>query len=197
MNNPAGFGGILLLLAAVVWLVIFVPGYSSRSQLAARTNLVKRSQRAESKNLPLTPQQQLIRLTNTQRGFSILFALLLLAAIAAGFSALVDSSFWLVAGLAFLLATFSLFVSRAAARSAAEIAKSLRANRQRIRSTAARSVAQASNRDWTPNPIPAPLAKSTVPAEEPQLAQVIDISAPARTISSRELDEILARRRAI
>lgn len=196
MNNPAGFGGVLLLLAAVVWLIVFVPGYTSRSQLAARTSLVRRSEREAAKKRPVTPQQQLIRLTNTQRGFAILFALFFLGSVAAVVASLVDASFWFALIPTALLSAFSLLVSRAAARRAAQIAKSLHANRQRIRSSATRTAAQSASREWTPNPLPAPMA--TKPLEKEQkLADVIDISAPARTITSKELDEILARRRAI
>ncbi|MEK9578638.1 MAG: hypothetical protein VW008_04730, partial [Aquiluna sp.] len=66
----------------------------------------------------------------------------------------------------------------------------------RLRSTASRSASKQASREWVPNPLPAPLsAAAPKPAEK--LAQVIDISNSARSMSSKELDEILARRRAI
>lgn len=197
MNNPAGFGGVLLLLAAVVWLIIFVPGYASRSQLAARTTLVRRSQREATKSIPLTPQQRLIRLTSTQRGFGVLFALSVLAATGSAVAAIVDASFWLVTVIAGFFGLLSVLMSSAAGRAAAKIAKDLHANRARIRSSASRTSAQVASRDWTPNPLPSPLTQRVIAKEEPKLAEVIDISGPARSISSKELDEILARRRAI
>ena len=185
------------MLAALVWLIVFVPGYASRSQLAARTTLVRRSQREANKNIPLTPQQRLIRLTNTQRGFGILFALSILTAAGSAIAALVDASFWPVAIAAGLVGLLSVLMTSAAARAASKIAKDLHANRARIRSSASRTSAQVASRDWTPNPLPTPLTQRVVPKEEPKLAKVIDISGPARSISSKELDEILARRRAI
>lgn len=196
MNNPAGFGGILLLIAAVAWLVVFVPGYSSRAQLSARTSMVRRAQKQQSKNIPLTPQQRLIRLTNTQRTFSVLFALLLITAISLGVSSAVGQLPWFGSAISFVAAVLALAVSRAAARAAGALAQSIYSNRERIRNTAARKVAQSPSRDWAPNPLPAPLA-ANVPKREEKMAEVINITAPARSISSRELDEILARRRAI
>jgi len=38
MENSASLGGITLVLAAVVWLFIFVPGYAKRSQIKETTN---------------------------------------------------------------------------------------------------------------------------------------------------------------
>ena len=197
MNNPAGFGGILLLLAAVVWLIIFVPGYAQRSQLAARTNLLRRSQREAYRSIPLTPGERLGRLINTQRGFSLLFAVSFLGAIAAAVAAAVDASFWFLAGLLVFFSLSSLVISRLAAKQAAELAHSLHSSRQQIRSSAARNAARANAREWTPNPLPAPLARVELKKEDEKLAEVINITSPARTISSKELDEILARRRAI
>ena len=185
------------MLAAVVWLIIFVPGYSSRSQLAARTALLRKSQREANRSIPLTPQQRLIRLTNTQRGFGILFALSVLVAIGSAVAALVDASFWPVTIITGMVSLLSVLMTSAAARAAARIAKDLHANRARIRSSAARSNAQVASRDWTPNPLPRPLTQQVLPKEEAKLADVIHISGPARSISSKELDEILARRRAI
>lgn len=197
MNNPAGFGGILLLLAAVVWLIIFVPGYAQRSQMSARANLMKKSQREANKSVPLTPGERLVRLTNTQRGFSLLFAVAALGAIAAAVAAAVDASFWFLAGFLTFLSLSSLGISRLAANQASQLAHSLHASRQKVRSSAARNSARENNREWTPNPLPAPLSKGTVPQKEEKLAEVINITSPARSISAKELDEILARRRAI
>ena len=196
MNNPAGFGGILLVLAAVAWLIVFVPGYASRSQLAARTSLVRKSQRAANKNIPLTPQQRLLRLGNTQRGFSFLFALSFLAAVSLAVAAFVGMIAWAFSPLLFTLATFFLVVSRAAARASANLAKSIYDNRERLRNSASRSASKQTSREWAPNPLPAPLSPAA-PKPPEKLAQVIDISNSARSISSKELDEILARRRAI
>ena len=196
MDNPAGFGGILLIIAALAWLVVFVPGYASRAELSARTSMVRRAQKEQNRNTPLTPQQRLIRLTNTQRGFSILFALLFVASLTLGTLSATVGMPWAGSIVTLLLSLGAIGVSRSAARAAEQLAQSIYVNRERVRSTAARKVSSSASRDWVPNPLPAPLAQN-LPKQQEQIAEVINITSSARSISSKELDEILARRRAI
>jgi hypothetical protein len=53
------------------------------------------------------------------------------------------------------------------------------------------------NREWVPNPIPAPLNQPKVGELVNNLADVVEIQRPANVFESKELDAILARRRAI
>jgi hypothetical protein len=53
------------------------------------------------------------------------------------------------------------------------------------------------NRDWAPNPIPAPLNQPKVGELVDNLADVVEIQRPENIFDSKELDAILARRRAI
>ena len=195
MGSPVGLGGITLVIAAIVWLIIFVPGYTQRAQLKATTSLMRKEAREVNRNRVLTEHDRLARLLATQRGFSILFALFLLGSIAAAVSAAVDSTFWFLGGLMGVLSLLSLFISRAAANQARGIAKKLHKSRQDVRSNAAR--ARAKTREWSPNPLPEPLAKRSAPVSQEPVAEVIDISKPRRVLASKDIDEILARRRAI
>jgi hypothetical protein len=195
MDLPVGLGGVTLVIAAIVWLIIFVPGYTQRAQLKATTSLMRKEAREVNRNRVLTDHDRLARLLATQRGFSVLFALFLLGLIAAAISAAVDSSFWFLAAAAGVFSTLSLLVSRAAASQAQAIAKRLHKSRQDVRSSAAR--ARARSREWSPNPLPEPLAKRSNLVEETPVADVIDISKPRRVLASKDIDEILARRRAI
>ena len=195
MDSPVGLGGITLVIAAIVWLIIFVPGYTQRAQLKATTSLMRKEARAVNRNRVLTDHDRLGRLLATQRGFSVLFALFLVGFLAAAVSAAVDSSFWFLAAVSGIFATFSLLVSRAAASQAQGIVTRLHKSRQDARSSAAR--AKARSREWSPNPLPEPLAKASYQPVAEQVAEVIDISKPRRTLASKDIDEILARRRAI
>jgi hypothetical protein len=195
MDLPVGLGGVTLVIAAIVWLIIFVPGYTQRAQLKATTSLMRKEAREVNRNRVLTDHDRLARLLATQRGFSVLFALFLLGLIAAAMSAAVDSSFWFLAAAAGVFSTLSLLVSRAAASQAQAIATRLHKSRQDVRSSAAR--ARARSREWSPNPLPEPLAKRSNLLEEKPVADVIDISKPRRVLASKDIDEILARRRAI
>jgi hypothetical protein len=199
MEFPVGLGGITLVLAAVVWLVAFVPGFTQRSQIAETSKYVRQQQRVSDQNVPITKDQQLRRLINSQRGFSILFGLNLLAAIGFGVAAVGNSALVPIAVLTSVVALLSLLISRAAATAATKLAGRLHSNRLEVRAKASRSMSQApASRDWTPNPVPAPLsARPVSELVEIKIADVIEISKKSRSLSGTEIDQILARRRAI
>lgn len=199
MEFPVGLGGITLVLAAVVWLVAFVPGFTQRSQISETSKYVRQQQRESDQLVPLSRDERLGRLVNTQRGFSILFGLALLATFGLGIATLGNSVLVPLAVLVGVVSFLSLLISRAAATAAARLAGELHSNRLQVRAKASKSLSHASaSRGWTPNPIPSPL--SPIPAPELveiKIAEVIEISKQRRTLSGSEIDQILARRRAI
>lgn len=199
MEFPVGLGGITLVLAALVWLLAFVPGFTQRSQITETAKYVAQQQREADQKIPMTKDQQLKRLVISQRGFSILFGLNLLLAIGLGVASVGNSALVPLAVLTGVIAALSILVSRAAANAASRLAGRLHSNRLEVRAKASRSMSKApASRDWTPNPIPAPLAARPVPEViEIKIADVIEISKQRRTLSSSEIDQILARRRAI
>jgi len=197
MNNSVGLGGITLIIAAVVWLMIFVPGYTRRSQVRESAELVKAEHRQAAKSAPISNDERLRRLINTQRGFSVLFALFLIGAIASFVSALVNPVFWTAFTATSMLALLSVFTQRAAGQQAAKLAEDRHRKQLSARSMAQKVAPQAINREWTPNSLPAPLAPSKMGELAQPLAEVIDIQKPKTSLSSSEIDAILARRRAI
>ena len=197
MNNSVGLGGITLIIAAVVWLMIFVPGYTRRSQVRESAELVKAQHRQAVKAAPISSDDRLRRLINTQRGFSVLFALFLIGAIASLVSALVNPVVWTLFALSSLLALVSVFTQRAAGQQATKLAADRHRKQLLVRNQAHRVAPQAVNREWTPNSLPAPLAPSQVGEIAQPLAEVIDIQKPKTSLTSSEIDAILARRRAI
>ena len=192
-----GLGGITLVVAAVVWLAIFVPGFSKRSELKASSSLVKRDVKIARANTPMTADEKLNRLVNTQRFFSVLFALFLIGSIAAGIAATGNAGWWAASAATGLVALLSILISRAAAVQATAIASKLHRTRQEIRKKASNQRPVMENRDWAPNPIPAPLNQPKVGELVDNLADVVEIQRPENIFDSKELDAILARRRAI
>jgi hypothetical protein len=198
MENSAGLGGITLVVAAVVWLFIFVPGYTKRSQIKETTKLIQAARRTEEKSRVLTDDDRLRRLISTQRGFSIIFILATLAAIASVVAATAQNSWWFGFAIAFPLSLGSLVIQRAAASQAAKLAGNIHRARQRVRASASKSQAQiAKDRQWSPNPLPTPMPEVKRGELIQPLAEVIEISAPKKSLAAKEIDEILARRRAI
>jgi len=179
--------------------VAFVPGFTQRSQISETSKYVRQQQRESDQLVPVTRDERLRRLVNTQRGFSILFGLSLLAAVGLGIAAVGSPVLVPLAALISVVSLLSLLVSRAAATAAASLAGQLHSNRLQVRARASKSLNQAAaSRDWTPNPIPAPLSSIPKPEiVEIKIADVIEISKQRRTLSGSEIDQILARRRAI
>ena len=199
MEFPVGLGGVTLVIVAVIWLLVFVPGYTQRSQISETAKYVIQQQRESDRKIPMSKDEQLRRLINTQRGFSVLFGLGALGAIALWIAAVPNQSLTPIALVVSALAFGFLLVSRAASNQAAKLAGALHARRLEVRSKAAKALSHSTDRrEWTPNPLPAPLA--SLPKTEPeaaQMADVIQISQPKRVLSGSEIDQILARRRAI
>jgi hypothetical protein len=199
MEFPVGLGGVTLVIVAVIWLLVFVPGYTQRSQITETAKYVIQQQREADRKIPMSKDEQLRRLINTQRGFSVLFGLFVLGAIALWIAAVPNQSLFPLAAVALALALGSLLVSRAAANQAAKLAGALHARRLEVRSKASKALSNSiDRREWTPNPLPAPLA--SLPKTEPEaapMADVIQISLPKRVLTGSEIDQILARRRAI
>ncbi|MDG2497725.1 MAG: hypothetical protein P8M68_06060 [Aquiluna sp.] len=198
MGNSVGLGGVTLVIAAIVWLLIFVPGYARRSQIKETSKLVASSRRAEKKLLPQTNDEKLRRLMATQRTFSIVFALTGLAAIASAAAAMAQNSWWFVFAIASLVSVASLLIQRAAGKQAATTAGKIFQGRQHVRTRAAKNQAtSAKSREWTPNPMPAPISQNFAGELIVPSAEVISITTPRPALAKQEIDKILARRRAI
>ena len=197
MDNSVGLGGITLIVAAIVWLLIFVPGYTRRSQVKESSSLIRAEQKAQQRSVGISSDERLRRLINTQRTFSVLFVFFLFGSVASSVAAFANGAWWIAFWISTPLALVALFTQRAAGRQAAQIAQRRQRTRQNVqaRGRAAGNVAQ--NREWTPNPLPAPLQPSNAGELSSPLAEVIDIQKPKNTLSSSEIDAILARRRAI
>ena len=192
-----GLGGITLVVAAIVWLAIFVPGFSKRSELKANSSIVKRDVKVAQAKVPMSADQQLNRLVNTQRLFSVVFAMFLIGSISAALAATTNAGWWTLSVTLAVFGVLSILVSRAASVQATAIASKLHRTRQEVRKKASIKRPTLENREWAPNPIPAPLNQPKVGELVNNLADVVEIQRTANVFESKELDAILARRRAI
>jgi hypothetical protein len=177
--------------------MVFVPGYAQHGELIATVKKIRRQARQDREANLSNPQTRLDRLVITQRLFSISFLLLSITAVTNGLLAAGNFGAWILSITLGTGSLLTLFISRLAAKEATKIAHSIHAARQNLRSSATKAVAKARNKkDWTPNQLPNPLRKSQSDTA-PEVSDVIDISKPRRMMTSKEIDEILARRRAI
>lgn len=198
MENTIGLGGITLVVAAIVWLVIFVPGFTKRSEIRATTSIVKTDAKQAKKATAISQDERLSRLIRTQRGFSVLFGLSTLGMIASAIATTVDSIWWTGVVLLGISASLCMLIQRAAGVHAARIATIRHSNNQAVRSQASKKRPEAvSSREWTPNPLPAPLNQPKIGEIAAPLAEIIEIDRPRPTLKGSEIDAIMARRRAI
>ena len=198
MENSIGLGGITLVIAAVVWLVVFVPGFSRRSQLREASSLVRSDAKRTKKAAGYSQDERLSRLLATQKGFSLLFAFSFLGAIASAVAAVTESSWWFGFYPLLLISILSIFIQRAAGNQAAKLAAARHSAKQSVRQQASkRRVENVVDREWTPTPLPAPLNQPKIGEIAAPSADVIAISRPSQTLAADELNAILARRRAI
>lgn len=197
MNNSVGLGGITLIVAAVVWLMIFVPGYTRRSQVKESTAIARAEQKRISQSTTLSPDERLRRLINTQRMFSVSFAIFLLGSIASAVASIANSMWWVGFWIASPMALLSLVTQRAAGSQASKLAMQRHRAKQSTRERAQKTSSRPVGREWTPNPLPAPLIPSQAGELAEPLADVVAIQKPKNSLSGSEIDAILARRRAI
>jgi hypothetical protein len=198
MEIPVGLGGITLLVLAVLWLVIFVPGLSKRSQIKEASHIAQSEIIRQREITKVTPKDQLRRLINTQRVFSALFGLFALFTVSAAIGSALEGGWWLAFWPNLLLTLFFLFVQRAAGKRANQLATALYRSRQSVRHSAQRHAPKNQvSREWMPNHLPSPMKSSTEGEMLEPIAQVIAIAKPKTLMSSAEIDAILARRRAI
>ncbi|MFM1779459.1 MAG: hypothetical protein RIS51_604 [Actinomycetota bacterium] len=200
MNFPTGLGGITLIVIAVVWLLVFVPGWSKRSEVKAATETVNREVKIQRRTFATSNESRVARLIMTQRLFTFLFIGWLIAAgllIANTGSGLVFTGLGAVSAL---LSGVSLMVRMAATRELRTLVSMLNSKRQISRERAFKSMSLNTEpvRDWTPNPLPAPMQIDRTGELLAPDADVIEIkNAQKKNFDTQDLNAILQRRRAI
>jgi len=196
-------GGVALILAALVWLAVFVPGWARRSELKQISSTMSRVSRDAERSQPPTRNARISRLLATKRSFGALTVASWLAA--ATLATLGLAGAWVVAALA-VLGLLAILVSRAAAGQADRLLEKNYESRQLTRESVSRRLESrtAANAGWTPNPLPAPLAVARRGEMIAPDAEILPFVQPAQTVepvtqslNSADIVEILRRRRAI
>jgi hypothetical protein len=190
-------GGIALILAALVWLMVFVPSWARRSELKAREQNAKRYTRAAAG--ATTRHTKLLRTRAT-------FALVSASAIIGSSTALYFQLIPGAVGASFIIAgAVAALVASAANRALTKLLASNYESRQLNREQVSRRLEQNHpvNEGWTPNPLPQPLNTAkrgeliAPSAEIIQFTSVRQSEPQTQSLNSAEIVEILKRRRAI
>ncbi len=196
-------GGVALILAALVWLAIFVPGWARRSELRQISSTMSRASRDAERSQPPTRNARISRLLVTKSTFGAIAVTSWLAAAALATFGLAGT--WAVAALA-VLGLLAILVSRAAAGQADRLLEKNYESRQLTRESVSRRLESrtTANSGWTPNPLPAPLAAPRRGEMIAPDAEILPFVQPAQaaepvtqSLNSADIAEILRRRRAI
>lgn len=214
-------GGLMLVGAAALWLVVFIPGWVKRNEVRQIRRAKNMSSKAELRNAKQIASVQggtktasrSSRLATTRRLTGTLSVTATLTALALAFAALTTPAFWvgfaIAATFALITATISLRAAQSqaslletSARSRGETAARL-SYKMRVEAVAAslEAATQVDPRAWERRPLPDQL----VPVGElqlPESAEVIEISSVAKVeqapeFTSEDLNEIMRRRRSV
>jgi len=214
--NTSSLTGVVLALAAVVWLAFFVPAWVKRDQkvIATReaTREIKQRVRAEFKVRTLSYEVMVRKSVRVAQVRQILGVLTLLASLVSLLTVIDLAKLWVFTILSALVSATTLVTNRMLARTQESIRPAARIQRPanyaelyRAAQSFAEKAApsgepQVEKQGWVPRNIPAPLHAGHVGTlEQPVLAEVVQLE-PANqevAVSGANLDEILRRRRAI
>jgi len=196
-------GGVALILAALVWLAVFVPGWARRSELKQISSTMSRVSKDAERSQPPTRNARISRLLATKRSFGAITVTSWLAAVALATFGLAGA--WAIVALA-VIGLLAILVSRAAAGQADRLLEKNYETRQLTRESVSKRLESRTlaNSGWTPNPLPAPLAVARRGEMIAPDAEILPFVQPAQTVepatqslNSADIAEILRRRRAI
>jgi|AACY02.16.fsa_nt_gi hypothetical protein len=179
MEFPAGISGIVLMAIAILWLVFFIPSWSSSREFV---ELEKRMPKMVERNtVPSSLATQISRLQRTRVITAIFFAVFLLISVFS-FVSIAASFAWLFAGIASLsLSLGAIALSKKAKQEIEAILESL-LKRPQLKKAVSQKPA-----GWTPNPLPKPLIEEPVKTVSENVIEL-----PKQKSS---IDEIMRRRR--
>ena len=179
MEFPAGVSGIALMAIAILWLVFFIPSWSTSREFV---ELERRMPKMVERNtVPSSLANQISRLQKTRVFTAVVFALFLLVSVFS-FVSVAASFAWLFAGVASLAISLgAIGLSQRAKKEIEVILEGL------LKRPQLRKASLEKPEGWTPNPLPKPLIEE---AKKESRENVIELPK-----NQSSIDEIMRRRR--
>jgi hypothetical protein len=218
MDQSATLGGLMMLVIAVLWVVVFIPSWFQNrvdAEHNARASDVLKPRVNETKlsvNAPVASKLRLAtersrKLRRTKNTMSVMAALSILGSVTLAFFAFQTPLLFVAIGLGMLVGLFALLV---AIKASGELNKTLiRVAQSKTELTASLAKtwreailpsidAESDSRAWTPNPLPSPAYKSRIgELEIPKVASVTEISDSRKNFDTqKQINTILKKRRA-
>jgi hypothetical protein len=218
MDQSAALGGLMMLVIAVLWVVVFIPSWfqnrvDAERYAQASTGLKPQVENTKiSVNAPVASRLRLAtersrRLRRTKNTMSVLATLTILGSVTLAFFAFQNPLLFVAIGLGTLVGLFALLV---AIKASGELNKTLiKVAQSKTELTASLAKtwreailpsidAESDSRAWTPNPLPSPAYKSRIgELEIPNVASVTEISNSRKNFDTqKQINTILKKRRA-
>jgi hypothetical protein len=218
MNQSATLGGLMMLVIAVLWVVVFIPSWFQNkidAEQNARESNVLRPRVNETKlsmNVPVASKLRLAtersrKLRRTKNTMSVMATLCILGSVTLAFFAFQNPIFFVLMGFGMLVGLFALLVAIKASgeldKTLIRVAKSKTELTESLAKTWREAIlpsidAESDSRAWTPNPLPSPAYKSRIgELEIPNVASVTEISDSRKNFDTqKQINTILKKRRA-
>jgi hypothetical protein len=217
MDQSAALGGMMMLVIAVLWVVVFIPSWFQNrvdKEHNARESSLLKSKVREIKISANAPVGSIIRLatdrsrklSRTRNVMLAVATLALLGFVAITFFALQTPLLFVASGFGLLVGLFALLVAVKASSEARRLKTQVAQAQSEQTINLAKSWREAilpsigaeiDPRAWTPNPLPSPAYKNRIgELEIPNVASVTEISNSRKNFDTqKQINTILKKRR--
>jgi len=218
MDQSAALGGLMMLVIAGLWVVVFIPSWfqnrvdrqHNRAGAAQLKNQVQELKISTTKPaasklmLAATRSRKLVRTKNTM---SVMATLAFTGSATSLFFAFQTPLLFVATGFGLLVGMFTLLVALKASGEVRKLLVKVAESKTEMtahlanswKETVLPSIGAESNpRAWTPNPLPAPIYRSRIgELEIPNVATVTEINQSGKNFDTQEeINKILRKRRA-
>jgi hypothetical protein len=217
MDQSAALGGLMILVIAGLWVVVFIPSWFqnrvSRQQgreeavlLEAKVKELKTSTPRSASKLHLQADRGR-KLSRTKNLMSVLAVLAFSGAATSAFFAIQTPLLFVVTGIGLLVGIITMLVAIKASSELRKLLIRVALSRTEMTASLAKSWQEPVSpiqetvtdpRSWTPNPLPSPAYKSRIgELNIPNVAPVIEINQSGKNFDTqKEINDILRKRRA-
>lgn len=217
MDQSAALGGLMILVIAGLWVVVFIPSWFqnrvSRQQgreeavlLETKVKELKTSTPRSASKLRLQADRGR-KLSRTKNLMSVLAVLAFSGSAASAFFAIQTPLLFVATGFGLLVGIITMLVAIKAASELRKLLIRVALSRTEMTASLAKSwqepvipsqETETDPRSWTPNPLPSPAYRSRIgELNIPNVAPVIEISQTGKNFDTqKEINDILRKRRA-
>jgi hypothetical protein len=217
MDQSATLGGLMMLVIAGLWVVVFIPSWfqnrvnsqhnrAGAAEIKSQVKKLKTSASRPTSKLRLAADRGR-KLARTKNTMSVLATLAFSGSVTSAFFAIQTPLLFVASGFALLVGLFTTLVAIKASSELRKLLIRVALSKTEMTASLAQSwkeeipaqpEAASDPRAWTPNPLPSPAYRSRIgELEIPIVATVTEINQTGKNFDTQdEINKILRRRRA-